>query len=286
MKLFHHVHSLRAALNGVRAQGLRIGFVPTMGNLHDAHLALIRKAQAHSDIVVASIFVNRMQFGLNEDWDRYPRTLESDVRKLKAVNCNILFCPDEHEIYPNGMDTQTRVIVPTMANVLCGASRPGHFEGVTTVVAKLFNIVQPDLAVFGLKDYQQLAIIRRMVEDLCLPIELLPGEIYREEDGLAMSSRNSFITQDERPKAGILYQSLNWLKDQILSGNRDFVALELEAVNQIESAGFCKDYVSVCEAKTLEPAAIDDINVIVLGAMFSKKARLIDNVAITLTRPN
>lgn len=282
MQVFHHVSSLRKTLASERSAGLRVGFVPTMGNLHDAHLELVRTAQQHCDRVIVSIFVNRLQFGLNEDWDRYPRTLEADIRKLREYNCDYLFCPEESEIYPNGMDEQTRVIVPTMANVLCGASRPGHFEGVTTVVAKLFNIVQPDVAVFGIKDYQQLAIIRRMVEDLCIPVDIVAGDIVRETDGLAMSSRNGYITEQERPTANQLYKSLLWVREQILAGERNFQALEAAARQQIESAGYRPDYVSVANAKTLDPAANDDAHIAVLGAMYTSRARLIDNVTLSV----
>lgn len=283
MEIFHHITSIRSALSAARGQGKRIGFVPTMGNLHAAHLALVEAAQARGDIVVVSIFVNRLQFGLNEDWDKYPRTFEEDSSKLREVGCNYLFYPEEMEIYPNGMDEQTRVIVPSMANVLCGASRPGHFEGVTTVVSKLFNIVQPDFAVFGIKDFQQLAIIRRMVEDLCIPVEIVAGEIIREPDGLAMSSRNGFIAPQERPLVNQLFQSLNWLCGQIKSGQRDYSRLEVEARGQIENAGFKPDYITVCNSKTLELAADDDLNITVLGAMYTKSARLIDNISINLS---
>ena len=280
MQVFHHIQSVRQALSVARQQGKRVGFVPTMGNLHAAHLALVESAKAHADIVVCSIFVNRLQFGLNEDWDKYPRTLESDMQKLREANCDILFCPDENEIYPNGMDTQTRVVVPSMASVLCGASRPGHFDGVTTVVAKLFNIVQPDVAVFGIKDFQQLAIIRRMVEDLCLCVEIIAGDIVRESDGLAMSSRNRFIDEQERPQANQLNRSLLWVSAQIEAGGRDFHVLEQRAKEQIEAVGFRPDYISVCNSKTLEPAADDDTNITILGAMYTQGARLIDNVSL------
>ena len=187
MQVIHHIHSLRESLAAERAAGKRIGFVPTMGNLHQGHLELVKLAQANCDVVVVSIFVNRLQFGLNEDWDQYPRTFASDTQKLTDIGCDVLFFPEEQEIYPNGMEGQTRVIVPTMTGRLCGASRPGHFEGVTTVVSKLFNLVQPDEAVFGLKDYQQIAIIRRMAADLCMPVKIVAGDIFREPDGLAMS---------------------------------------------------------------------------------------------------
>lgn len=282
MHVFHQIHSLREALAEERRQGKRIGFVPTMGNLHSAHLALVERAREECDCVVTSIFVNPLQFGLNEDWDKYPRTLAADTAKLESVDCDYLFCPDEKEIYPNGMAEQTRVIVPSMTDVLCGASRPGHFEGVTTVVTKLFNIVQPDMAVFGAKDFQQLAVIRRMVEDLCLPVEIRAGDIVREPDGLALSSRNSFIGDDERPAVSQLYRSLCWIRDEILAGHRDFLGLANQAAEQIREAGFRVDYVSVCNSHTLEPAAHDDAEITILGAMYTRGARLIDNVSLVL----
>ena len=284
MDVFHHIRSIRDALIQARKQGKTIGFVPTMGNLHDAHLALIKQAKQNADIVVASIFVNRLQFGLNEDWDKYPRTLQSDIEKLRSVDCDYLFCPDENEIYPNGMDAQTRVIVPAMADVHCGASRPGHFEGVTTVVSKLFNIVAPDLAVFGAKDFQQLAIIRTMVEDLCWPIEIQAGDIVRESDGLAMSSRNSFITAKERPKANQLFHSLSHVAERIAEGEKDYAALEAQARQDIEAAGFKPDYVTICDSKQLLPAAHDDRSIRILGAMYTESARLIDNIGLELSR--
>jgi pantoate--beta-alanine ligase len=282
MQVFHHIHSLREALAAERKAGKRIGFVPTMGNLHSAHIELVKIAQQNCDVVVTSIFVNPLQFGLNEDWDKYPRTLAADSAKLDAVGCNYLFCPDEKEIYPNGMAEQTRVIVPTMTDVLCGASRPGHFEGVTTVVTKLFNIVQPDEAVFGIKDFQQLAVIRRMVEDLCIPVKITAGEIFREADGLAMSSRNGFITPDERPKVAVLNRSLNAIKQAIADGRRDFTVLVTETRTQIEAAGFRVDYISICNSRTLEMAAHDDREITILGAMYTQGARLIDNVSVVL----
>lgn len=283
MQIFHHISSLRDALKKERLAGKRIGFVPTMGNLHDAHIELVKKARETNDIVVCSIFVNGLQFGLNEDWDKYPRTFQGDCNRLRDASCDFLFHPDDREMYPNGMDTQTRVICPTMTDVLCGASRPGHFEGVTTVVTKLFNIVQPDEAVFGLKDYQQLAVIRRMVEDLCMPVQVTAGEIHREPDGLAMSSRNGFITDEERPKVCQLNKSLNWVASEIESGRKDFNQLELEARQQIETVGFSVDYFTISESRTLDAAAVDDTEITVLGAMYTVGARLIDNVSISLS---
>jgi pantoate--beta-alanine ligase len=253
-----------------------------MGNLHQGHLALIKQARETNDIVVCSIFVNALQFGLNEDWDKYPRTYQSDCDKLRESGCDYLFHPDDIEMYPNGLDTQSRVICPTMTDVLCGASRPGHFEGVTTVVSKLFNIVQPDEAVFGIKDYQQLAVIRRMAEDLCMPVQISAAPIHREVDGLAMSSRNSYITEDERPRVTVLKQSLEWIAEQIQGGSKDFFDLEQSAGQRLIDAGFKVDYVTISNSKTLDPAADDDVEITILGAMFTDKARLIDNLSIVL----
>jgi pantoate--beta-alanine ligase len=281
MKIFHSVSALRGDLNKDRLKGFRVGFVPTMGNLHDGHLALLKQAKQSNDVVVCSIFVNALQFSLNEDWDKYPRTYQSDCEKLRNAGCDYLFHPDDIEMYPNGLDTQSRVICPTMTDVLCGASRPGHFEGVTTVVSKLFNIVQPDEAIFGIKDYQQLAVIRRMVEDLCMPIQVTSAPIHRETDGLAMSSRNRYINDDERPKVIILKDTLDWIASQIKGGNRHFSELEYIAAQQIEHAGFKVDYITCSNSKTLDLAANDDSDITILGAIFTESARLIDNVSVS-----
>lgn len=280
MQIFHTIKGLREQLAVDRKAGKRIGFVPTMGNLHAAHIELVKQAQSTNDVVVCSIFVNALQFGLNEDWDKYPRTYEADCQKLRDAGCDYLFFPEDTAMYPNGLEHQTRVICSVMTDVLCGASRPGHFEGVTTVVTKLFNIVQPDEAVFGKKDFQQLAIIRRMVEDLCIPVEITAASIHREPDGLAMSSRNSYITEEERPRVNQLNKTLNWVAEQIKSGNKAFDTLEQKARQQIAEAGFKTDYVAICHSKTLAPAAVDDRDITVLGAMYTAGARLIDNVTV------
>jgi pantoate--beta-alanine ligase len=282
MQVFRHIQPLRDVLSVAKSQGKRIGFVPTMGNLHQGHLALVELAKTRCDIVVASIFVNPLQFGLNEDWDKYPRTFKIDSQKLEGVACDYLFFPDELEIYPNGMAQQTRVVVPGMTDLLCGASRPAHFEGVTTVVTKLFNIIEPDEAIFGLKDFQQIAVIRRMVEDLCLSIDIIPGDIVREEDGLAMSSRNIHITEAERPKARQLQLTLQWLRLAINRGRRDFLALEKEGQAQIEKVGFRLDYLQICCSATLIRADSEDTQITILGAMYTRSARLIDNVSLTI----
>ena len=282
MQVFRHIQPLRDVLSVAKSQGKRIGFVPTMGNLHQGHLALVELAKTRCDIVVASIFVNPLQFGLNEDWDKYPRTFKIDSQKLEGVACDYLFFPDELEIYPNGMAQQTRVVVPGMTDLLCGASRPTHFEGVTTVVTKLFNIIEPHEAIFGLKDFQQIAVIRRMVEDLCLSIDIIPGDIVREEDGLAMSSRNIHITEAVRPKARQLQLTLQWLRLAINRGRRDFLALEKEGQAQIEKVGFRLDYLQICCSATLIRADSEDTQITILGAMYTRSARLIDNVSLTI----
>lgn len=282
MQICERVVDLRQRLRSERASGKRIAFVPTMGNLHEGHLQLIRLARQHAEIVVASIFVNPLQFGLNEDWEQYPRTFEDDCRQLRAEGCDVLFYPNETEMYPNGMATQTRVEVPTMTDILCGASRPGHFSGVTTVVAKLFNMVQPDTAIFGIKDYQQLTVIRRMVEDLCIPVELIGAPIARAADGLALSSRNGYLTEQERPTAVALNRILEQTKAAILAGDRDYEALSTQAQQQLAAAGMRPDYFSVCHAKTLEPAQTNDTDLVLLGAVYLGNTRLIDNVTLTI----
>ena len=284
MKTFHTVNGLREALRQERRAGKRIGFVPTMGNLHAGHIALIEQARESCDVVVCSIFVNALQFGLNEDWDKYPRTFQADSAKLVAAGCDYLFNPEDREMYPNGLDTQSRVICPTMTDVLCGASRPGHFEGVTTVVTKLFNIVQPDQAIFGIKDYQQLAVIRRMSEDLCMAVDIVGAPIHREPDGLAMSSRNSYITAEERANVTVLHDSLMAISTALKAGEKDFADLEQRAMEAIVKAGFKPDYLSISNSKTLEPAADDDRELTVLGAMFTRAARLIDNTSVVLAQ--
>lgn len=282
LHVHRHIAGLRTQLNALRAQGKKVTCVPTMGNLHEGHMQLVRLAREHADVVVVTIFVNRLQFGLNEDWDQYPRTFDADCKKLDAEQCDFLFFPDEIEMYPNGMDGQTRVVVPTMTDVLCGASRPGHFEGVTTVVSKLFNIVDPDVAIFGLKDFQQLAIIRRMAADLCMSVNIIGAPVARDHDGLALSSRNAYISAEERPNANQMYRSLCWARDAILTGRRDYRTIEAEAKAQISAAGFRPDYFSVANSETLQTAVDDDKNLAILAATYTERARLIDNLTLKL----
>jgi len=281
MLVFEQVDQLRAELAGHRRAGRTIAFVPTMGNLHEGHLQLVRLARANADVVVASIFVNPLQFGLNEDWEKYPRTFDADCEKLRTDGCDYLLYPSETDVYPNGMSLQTRVIVPAMTDILCGASRPGHFEGVTTIVAKLFSMVQPDKAVFGIKDFQQLAVIRKMTEDLCMPIEIIAAPIARDHDGLALSSRNGYLTASERPVAAEVFQSLERARLAIQSGRDDFHVIEQESMSYLETHGLTVDYFSIRRVNDLEPATSDDHSIVILVAVYLGNTRLIDNIQVT-----
>ena len=276
------VRELRAAVARARGEGKRIAFVPTMGNLHSGHVALVTKAAQRADFVVTSIFVNPLQFGAGEDLDKYPRTLAADQEKLLQAGCHLLFAPSVEEMYPDGMAGQTRVSVPQLSEGLCGASRPGHFEGVATVVSKLFNMVQPDLAVFGQKDFQQLAVIRALVHDLNLPIQIIGEPTVRAEDGLALSSRNGFLSPEQRAVAPVVYRSLSSIAEAIRQGQRDFPALVAEQVKQLEAAGMRPDYLEVRHARTLRPAMPEDRDLVILVAAFLGTTRLIDNLHLDL----
>ncbi|MGY2292998.1 pantoate--beta-alanine ligase [Pseudomonas sp. SDO528_S397] len=276
------VRELRAAVAHARRAGKRIGFVPTMGNLHSGHATLVTKAAQQADFVVASIFVNPLQFGAGEDLDKYPRTLAADQEKLLQAGCNLLFAPTVEEMYPGGMSGQTRVSVPQLSEGLCGASRPGHFEGVATVVSKLFNMVQPDMAVFGQKDYQQLAVIRAMVQDLNMPIQVIGEPTVRADDGLALSSRNGYLTEEQRAIAPALYRSLTAIATAIENGDHDFARLRTEQVKQIETAGLRLDYLEIRQGQHLRPATPEDRDVVILVAAYLGATRLIDNLHLTL----
>lgn len=278
MKTVTTIAELRAAVTAARAAGKKIGFVPTMGNLHQGHLNLLIRARELSDFVVSSIFVNPLQFNNADDLERYPRTLEEDQASLKEFGCDLLFAPAEGEVYPNGRDSQTFVEVPEVSNLYCGASRPGHFRGVTTIVNKLFNLVQPDLAVFGRKDFQQLHVIRRMVQDLSMPIEIVGEETARAESGLALSSRNGYLTDSELAAASALYQQLTQIRDQVQAGNNEFAVLQVKASEALEAAGFRRDYVHVVNRNTLQPATSHDTQLVILAAAYLGHARLIDNL--------
>jgi len=276
------VLELRAAVARARAEGKRIGFVPTMGNLHSGHVALVTKACQRADFVVASIFVNPLQFGANEDLDSYPRTLAADQEKLLDAGCNLLFAPTVSEMYPSGTTTQTRVSVPELSQELCGASRPGHFEGVATVVSKLFNMVQPDLAVFGQKDYQQLAVIKAMVRDLNLPVQIIGEPTVRAEDGLALSSRNGYLSVEQRTIAPAIHRSLEAIATALAQGNRDLQGLMTEHRKRIVDSGMRLDYLEIRHADTLRAATEQDVELVILAAAYLGNTRLIDNLRVSL----
>lgn len=284
MKTVESIKELRAQVKSWRMQGLTIAFVPTMGNLHDGHLALVKAAHLHADKVIASIFVNPMQFGLSEDIDNYPRTLAQDKASLIKVDADLLFTPTADIIYPKGFGENSYVEVPNISDLYCGASRPGHFRGVATVVCKLFNLVQPDSACFGSKDYQQLQVIQTMVEDLSMPVEIIPVEIIRETSGLAMSSRNGYLTPEELVIAPALYQTLQWLNTELRKSHqpRDHAVLIMQASEKIDNAGLKTDYINLCHAKTLAPATPNDKDIVILAAAYLGKARLIDNMPVSL----
>ncbi len=282
MQTLTTISELHATLRGWRQAGERVAFVPTMGNLHRGHTTLIDAAKQHAQHVVASIFVNPLQFGRGEDFGSYPRTPEADSAALAAHGTDLLFMPTETEIYPQGRDGVTLVEVPGISELLCGESRPGHFRGVATVVAKLFNIVQPDVALFGLKDYQQVAVLRRMVRDLNFPIEIIGVPTVRDSDGLALSSRNGYLTADERQRAPLLYQTLCSVAERVKSGDRDLAAIEIEAAQRLADGGFTPDYVALRTQDDLEVPDEHCRAFIVLAAARLGKARLIDNLLIDL----
>ncbi len=283
MKLVHTVNDLREEVAKWHRDGLTVGFVPTMGNLHDGHLALVDEAFRHADRVLVSLFVNPMQFGEGEDFDNYPRTLEEDREALEAHDASFLFAPAVAEMYPRPQSEQTRVEVPGLSDILCGASRPGHFTGVATVVCKLFNMARPDVAVFGEKDYQQLLVIRHMVRDLAMPVEIVSCPTVREPDGLAMSSRNSYLTADQRRTAPRLHAMLEKTKIALLQGRRDFTDMEAEAVEALANAGFDVDYFTIREAETLSTPAQECNELVILTAASLGRPRLIDNLPVSLS---
>ncbi|HEX6549122.1 MAG TPA: pantoate--beta-alanine ligase [Gammaproteobacteria bacterium] len=278
----HGTSELRKRIQRWRELHQKIAFVPTMGNLHAGHIALVKRAHELAQRVVVSIFVNPLQFGPNEDYARYPRTLEADKLQLAVAGADLLFVPDLETLYPQGPEQSTRVVVPELSGILDGEHRPGHFEGVSTVVCKLFNMVEPDLALFGEKDYQQLLVIRRLVRDLCLPIEIHGVPTVREPDRLAMSSRNQYLSRTERSTAPLLYQSLHQVADAIRDGASDLPLLEREAVQRLSAAGFRPDYVAVRDAASLTPATESTRQLVVLGAAWLGKARLIDNILVDM----
>ena len=278
MNTLHSIAQLRAALSRARQEGKRIGLVPTMGNLHAGHITLVEKARQRTDFVVVSIFVNPLQFAAGEDLESYPRTLEADQRKLLDAGAHLVFAPNVKEMYPHGMDGHTRISVPVVSEGLCGASRPGHFEGVATEVSKLLTIVQPDLAVFGQKDFQQLAVIRKMAQDLCLPVQIMGEPTVRAEDGLALSSRNGYLSETERQLAPLLYKTLQSIASEIQAGQRDYAALIERARQQLDAQGMRADYLDLRDAVSLEPVNAQTTDMVALAAAYVGKTRLIDNL--------
>jgi len=282
MRTYSSNAKLQTALSRFRHKGQSIAFVPTMGNLHEGHLDLVRKARCLCDVVVVSIFVNPLQFGPNEDLDAYPRTMAADKEKLFSEGVQVLYAPSVGEIYPEGMAAQTQVQVPDLGDTLCGSTRPGHFDGVTTVVSKLFNIVQPDVAVFGEKDFQQLSIVRKMVKDLCQPIDIVGVATTRDEDGLAKSSRNGYLSSQQRRIAPTLHQTLNSCREAIACGFDNFLQLESHARMKLLQAGFEPDYFAIRDARTLRTVTEDTEEIAILAAARLGPTRLIDNVRLAL----
>jgi pantoate--beta-alanine ligase len=274
------VAAVREQVRRWRSEGRRVAFVPTMGNLHAGHLSLIEAARRHGERFIASIFVNPMQFGPNEDYAQYPRTPTKDADMLTAAGCNLMFMPDVAEIYPNGSERATRVDVPSLSRVLDGEIRPGHFEGVSTIVATLFHIVEPDVAIFGEKDFQQLTIIRRMVADLCMAVEIVGAPTVRDSDGLAMSSRNQYLTPAEREVAPRIYQALQAAANRLQAGDTEFSSIERTGVQALTTAGMKPDYFSVRRAQDLGAPAPDTTHLVVLTAARLGRARLIDNIQV------
>lgn len=282
MQTFADIATLREQIKTWKRDGRRIAFVPTMGNLHEGHLTLVRKARENADIVVASIFVNPMQFDKADDLNAYPRTLEDDLSKLNGEAVEAVFTPTPEIMYPEDLDKQTLVDVPGLSQMLEGASRPGHFRGVSTVVTKLFNIVQPDVACFGEKDFQQLTLIRQMVVDLAMDIEIIGVPTVREMDGLAMSSRNGYLTIDERQRAPVLARTMRWISSQMRGGRDDYPSLIEDANDQLRAADLQPDELFIRDAKTLLPIDGDTTQAVILMSAFLGQARLIDNQIVEL----
>jgi len=273
---------LRQQIRRFRQEGKRVALVPTMGNLHEGHLTLVEEAKARADIVIVSIFVNPMQFERQDDLARYPRTLQDDCEKLNRHKVNLVFTPAPADIYPQGLDTQTIVDVPGISTILEGESRPGHFRGVSTIVSKLFNLVQPDIACFGEKDYQQLALIRKMVADMGYDIDIIGVPTVRAKDGLALSSRNGYLSADERKVAPGLNQVINSLVQKLLDGQRDLDSMVQQANLTLEQKGFRPDALDIRDADTLQPLSETSKRAVILMAAWLGKARLIDNQVVNL----
>jgi len=279
MQTLSTIASLRQTVADWRNTGQTLAFVPTMGNLHDGHIELVRQAKRQADRTIVSIFVNPTQFGPTEDFNYYPRSETEDTAKLSAVGADMLFLPTASEIYPT--PPQTRISLPELSNRLCGISRPGHFDGVALVVAKLLNMVQPDILLLGEKDFQQLSILRQMVLDLNMPVTIASVATQRHSDGLAMSSRNSYLTAEQRQTAPLLYQTLCAVRDAILANDTDFTRLSAAASATLTQAGFKVDYLHTCRQHDLQPATTADTNIVILAAAWLDSTRLIDNVCFS-----
>jgi pantoate--beta-alanine ligase len=282
MQVIDSIAGLRALTHQWKCDSNSVGFVPTMGNLHEGHLTLVKRAKTHNHKVVVSIFVNPMQFGQNEDLDAYPRTIEADKQKLLDAGADAVFLPSVADMYPRGLSQQTYVEVPGISDILCGASRPGHFRGVATVVAKLFNMVRPDDAFFGEKDFQQLQVIRLMAEDLSTGITIHGVPTQRSDSGLALSSRNGYLSDEQRTTAATIYASMQYAKQAIESGERDYPALEKLLQEKLTQAGFRKDYIHIVNANTFQAASADDTHLVILVAAYLGTTRLIDNLQVHL----
>lgn len=282
MQIVDSIELLREQVKQWRKDNQTVAFVPTMGNLHQGHLSLVSRAKDLADKVIVSIFVNPLQFDDKADLSAYPRTLEADIEKLISVDCALVFTPTPELIYPNGMDSHTVITVPGMDDKLCGRARPGHFDGVATVVAKLFNMVQADVAVFGEKDYQQLLLIKTMVKDLNFPVNVVGVPTHREKSGLAMSSRNQYLTSQQNEQAAGMYQLLLSVKNKLEQGEQNFVMLEQNAFKLLEEMGFKPDYIDIRCSDDLEPARIEDKSLRILVAARLGSARLIDNISCDL----
>ena len=280
MLIIETIPLLRREIRRWHQEGKRIALVPTMGNLHQGHLTLVEEAKARADVVVVSVFVNPMQFDRPDDLARYPRTLQEDCEKLTRLGVDLVFAPSEKEVYPNGLEQQTYVDVPSLSTMLEGASRPGHFRGVSTVVSKLFNLIQPDIACFGEKDFQQLALIRKMVSDLNFDIDIVGVPIVRGPDGLALSSRNGYLTADERRLAPRLYNIMSHLATQLENGERNIDELLEQATSRLREAGLQPDELFVRDADTLLDVNVDTKTAVILVSAWLGKARLIDNMRV------
>lgn len=284
MLIIDSVALLRREIRDFRTNNKRIALVPTMGNLHEGHMTLVDEAKARGDVVVVSIFVNPMQFERPDDLERYPRTLQEDCEKLNKRGVDLVFAPSPAEVYPKGLTTQTQVDVPLISTILEGASRPGHFRGVSTIVSKLFNLVQPQVACFGQKDFQQLALLRTMVEDMGYDIEIIGVPIVRAKDGLALSSRNGYLTSEERKLAPQLNKIMNALAERLSQGERHVEEMLQETAQQLREAGFTPDELFIRDAKTLQELSVDSTSAVILMAAWLGKARLIDNQEVDLTQ--